>query len=55
MTGSYVRTYSVTDPDSNMTEVTMTYIVRDTTAPDIEMNGIDTITQELDYGSYVDE
>jgi hypothetical protein len=55
MTGSYVRTYSVTDPNSNMTEVTMTYIVQDTTAPDIFINGNDTIVQELDNGPYIDE
>jgi hypothetical protein len=38
-----------------MTEVTMTYIVRDTTAPDIILNGNDSVTYELDYGEYYDD
>lgn len=55
MTGSYVRTYSVSDPTGNETIATLTYIVRDTTAPDILLNGLDTLTVQLDNGGYYDE
>lgn len=55
MTGSYISTYTVTDTADNTTELTMTYIVRDTTAPDITLNGPDPVIHELDYGPYYDE
>lgn len=61
-TGSYVRTYTVSDNTYNTTThtyntttVTYTYIVQDILAPGLELNGLAEVTQQIDYGQYYDE